>query len=190
MQLRSGLRDFLLPTVRACDVSARRRESNPLCFLRLSFSDEQIRGDWLGKKKITGKRGEMGEQTCFPGPNRPTSVPVDVPPHSLISAFPSVRVLERRLTNREGGWRAGGCGDSTGSEKGHTFILFYLLGWFLDSCRLRRTVVIVQRRSIFSWFLCVCEKESFSVGYVFCGCCVCTAAVCKHSQTQQFQTSV
>lgn len=44
-------------------------ESNPLCFLLSSSSDEQICCDWLGGKNERGEKERARKQTCFPGPN-------------------------------------------------------------------------------------------------------------------------
>lgn len=150
------------------------RESNPLCFLRLSFSDEQIRGDWLGKKGTETGRGENRRENkhVSQAPISPPLAPVVMPPHSLISAFTSSRVLQRRLKNEER-W-GGGVREKTLLFHFHWVVLGFLPA---DKSRAKHVASLAR--------VCVC----FSVGCVFCGCCVCSAAACKHSQTKQFQTS-
>lgn len=82
-------------------------------------------------------------------------LPVVLPPRSLISAFTSSRVLQHRLKNEErqpGGMRReppegwDGAGEDTFSPFPQVV---------LDPCPLTRIVLNVQRRNIFSSFVCV-----------------------------------
>ena len=57
-------------------------ESNPLCFLRSSLSDELICSDWLGKDEMKGGENKRENKHASQAPISPLLLPRDMLPHS------------------------------------------------------------------------------------------------------------